>query len=63
MKTQKRDPEGLMTKRPIALRLMPDERRQATEEAAKRNQSESSFARDAYLKGLPLLLSEPVSQQ
>lgn len=52
-----------MTKRPIALRLMPDERRQATEEAAKRHQSESSFARDAYLKGLPLLLSEPVSQQ
>lgn len=52
------NPSGLDTKRPIFLRLMPDERREAERVAADAGISKSNLARQAYLKGLPLVCEE-----
>lgn len=54
----KRTPKGVDTNRPIALRLRPEERKQAERVAKKLNVSRSNLARLAYLNGLPLLLAE-----
>lgn len=50
-----RNPAGLATKKPIALRLMPAERADAERFAAKLGTSKSALARSAYLAGLPII--------
>lgn len=50
-----RNPSGLATKTPIALRLMPGELADAKRIAAQQGLSQSALARRAYLKGLPLV--------
>lgn len=50
-----RNPAGLATKKPIALRLMPGELADAERIAAEEGLSKSALARKAYLKGLPLV--------
>ncbi|UCV02324.1 hypothetical protein [Dechloromonas denitrificans] len=55
MEPTKRNPDGLNSKKPIALRLMPDEREQAETAARASNVSMSFLAREAFLKGLPLV--------
>ncbi len=52
------NPSGLVTKKPIFLRLMPDELQQAEAASSAAGMSKSAFARAAYLKGLPLILSD-----
>ncbi|MFA7351669.1 MAG: hypothetical protein WC009_12990 [Methylotenera sp.] len=47
---------GLDYKRPIALRLMPEERRQADLLSKRFGKSNAAFAREAYLAGLPLII-------
>ena len=62
MKSSKRNPSGLATNKPIALRLMPDELANAERIAAAMNISKSNLARQAYLVGLPIVtcdLSSP----
>lgn len=54
-----RNPAGIVTTKPIALRLMPGERIEADRIAAERNVSRSALAREAYLKGLPLVVATP----
>jgi len=53
-----RNPAGLATKKPIALRLMPAERAEATRIAAKLGTSQSALARRAYLAGLPVVMKQ-----
>ena len=57
MKNPKRNPSGLATKKPIALRLMPGELADAQRIAGERKVSCSKLARQAYLLGLPLVLN------
>ena len=53
---------GLDYKRPIALRLMPEERRQADKLSKLFVKSNSAFARQAYLVGVEVILaSSPVA--
>lgn len=56
--TQTRNPHGVADVKPIALRLLPEERDQAEALAQKAESSMSSLARKAYLKGLPLVIEE-----
>lgn len=49
------NPTGITKSKPIALRLLPEEKIEAVSLAKKRHQSESAMARQAYLLGLPLL--------
>jgi hypothetical protein len=49
------NPKGVAKTPPIALRLLPDEKIDASKFAKKRSQSQSAMAREAYLLGLPLL--------
>lgn len=58
MKPQHRNPDGLATKKPIALRLMPDELAENKRISTELNCSKSSLAREAYLKGLPLVIAD-----
>lgn len=59
---RKRNEDGLDYKRPIALRLMPEERADAVLLAAKFNKTKSAFARLAYLAGVKVLTaSSPVA--
>lgn len=57
MEPIKRNPEGLDKKKPIALRLMPNERADAERISRESNVSMSRLAREAFLKGLPLVSS------
>lgn len=57
-----RNPAGIVTTKPIALRLMPSELTDAARIAAERNVSRSALAREAYLKGLPLVIATPPLQ-
>lgn len=50
-----RNPAGIETKKPIALRLMPSELADAKRIASKQGMSQSALARRAFLKGLPLI--------
>ncbi len=61
MKSTWSNPEGLISKRPIALRLMPAELPTAEKAAADFGVSKSHLARVAFLKGLPLLSSADFS--
>lgn len=55
-KPHSRNPAGLATEKPIALRLMPRELADASRIAKKHGLSKSSLARQAFLAGLPLVL-------
>lgn len=50
-----RNPAGLVTSKPIALRLMPDELARAVRIAEKQGLSRAALARKAFLAGLPAL--------
>ncbi|HJW25146.1 MAG TPA: hypothetical protein VJ576_09630 [Rhodocyclaceae bacterium] len=68
MKTTARNPDGLETKKPIALRLMPEELEEAERISKLIGYSKSFLAREAYLKGLPIICREagiahPVSHE
>lgn len=62
MKRTAYNPDGLVTDRPINLRLMPDELSQAERMAADAGISKANLARQAFLKGLPLV-AEELNQQ
>lgn len=53
---RKRTPDGVNYSKPIALRLMPDEREQAEVISTRLNKTKSALAREAYLAGLPLII-------
>jgi len=55
MEPIKRNPDGLATQKPIALRLMPEELANARRVSQESNVSMSRLAREAFLKGLPLV--------
>ena len=57
-----RNPGGVVKNRPIALRLMPDELSDAERIAQSARVSRSKLARLAYVRGLPLVVSD-LSQQ
>jgi hypothetical protein len=63
MSTQRKNNKyGLDYKRPIALRLMPEERKQADLLSKRFGKSNSAFARDAYLAGIKVIsASSPVA--
>ena len=61
-KERKRSPSGVDNKA-IALRLMPDERTEATELAKRSNLTMSAFARKVYLNGLPVVRKEIADQE
>jgi len=54
---RKRSPSGVDNKA-IALRLMPEERKEAVELSSASKLTMSAFARKVYLKGLPLVRKE-----
>lgn len=58
MKPKTYNPPGLVTSKPINLRLMRDELLQADQVAAAAGISKSNLARQAYLKGLPLVIAD-----
>lgn len=58
MKRSPYNPVGLVTKRPISLRLMPAELQDAGRIAATLGISMAKLAREAYLRGLPLVCKE-----
>jgi len=58
MEQIKRNPEGLVKETPIALRLMPQELKQARMLAAEHGVSCSKLARTAYLAGLPVAIEQ-----
>ena len=47
-----RSPRGVLSSKPVYMRLMPDERRTLEELSAAQNRSTSSVARLIYLEGL-----------
>lgn len=55
MKRSAYNPAGLVTKKPISLRLMPAELQEAGRIAATLGISMAKLAREAYLRGLPLV--------
>lgn len=52
MEHTKRNPDGLVTQKPIALRLMPEELREAESLASQAGISKSNLARQAFNAGL-----------
>lgn len=48
----KRSPQGVLSSKPVYMRLMPDERRILEELSASQNRSTSSVARLIYLEGV-----------
>lgn len=57
-RTTARNPKGVVTTKPIALRLMPGELADAKRIAKNKGCSRSSLAREAYLAGLPLVTAD-----
>ena len=57
-KPHTRNPSGVAKVKPIALRLLPEERSQAERLAKESGHSASAIARKAYLKGIPLVSAE-----
>lgn len=55
MKEKQRNPAGLDSRNPIALRLMPEELRDARDISGQIGVSKAKLAREAYLRGLPLV--------
>lgn len=58
MKRTAYTPDGVVTKRPINLRLTPDELSKAERISAEAGISKANLARQAYLKGLPFVVEE-----
>ena len=58
MKTQTYNPVGVVTNKPISLRLMPEELSENGRIASEAGISRANLARQAYLKGLPLVIEE-----
>lgn len=58
MKSSKRNPSGLATSKPIALRLMPAELANAERIADELQITRSNLARQAYLAGLPIVTGD-----
>ncbi len=52
-----RNPRGLATRKPISLRLMPNELLDAERIAKELGVTKSRIARDAFIAGLPLISS------
>ena len=48
----RRSPQGVLSSKPVYMRLMPDERRTLEELSASQNRSTSSVARLVYLQGI-----------
>ncbi|MEW6166041.1 MAG: hypothetical protein AB1642_13365 [Pseudomonadota bacterium] len=48
-------PDGVVSERPIALRLLPDERKHAERLASRHNISKGALARLAFNAGLPII--------
>lgn len=61
MKRTWSNPEGLVSDKPIAMRLMPAELADAERIAKDIGVSKSHLARMAFLKGLPLVSATPTS--
>ena len=55
MKPKSYNPAGCVTNKPILMRLMPDELAVAIAAADSAQMSKSSFARKAFLAGLPIV--------
>lgn len=49
------NPDGVVTEKPIALRLLPNERKHAEKVAQKHGLSRSALARRAFNAGLPIV--------
>lgn len=62
MEPTKRNPDGLVSSKPIALRLMQTELADADRLSRELNVSKSHLARQAYLVGLPLVVSSAALQ-
>lgn len=60
-KHMSRNPAGLATKKPIALRLTPEDRAEAERIAAKLHVSKSLLAYRAYRAGLPIVMKQSSS--
>ena len=60
--TKSRNPVGLETKKPIALRLTPEDRDEAVRIAAKLQVSMSLLAYRAYRAGLPMVTGQESNQ-
>lgn len=58
MKRAAYNPAGLVTNKPINLRLMPEELIEADRISSEARLSKSNLARRAYIKGLPLVIAE-----
>lgn len=58
MKPSQYNPRGLDSRKPIALRLMPDELKDAERVSTEAGISKAKLARAAYIKGLPLIEQE-----
>lgn len=56
--THTRNPSGVVKVKPIALRLLQEERDQAERLANESGHSASAIARKAYIRGLPLIAEE-----
>jgi hypothetical protein len=55
VKGPSRAPIGVVTGKPISMRLLPDERQALMQLSKAENRSMASMARRAYLAGLPLV--------
>jgi|GEM_PF-2692787 len=60
---RKRTPKGVACSKPIALRLMPDERAEAEIISKRIGLTKSALSREAYLAGLPLVLKNHPSAE
>lgn len=49
------NPDGVVTEKPIALRLLPNERKRAEKVAQKHGLSRGALARLAFNAGLPII--------
>jgi hypothetical protein len=58
-KGPRRAPIGVVSGKPISMRLLPDERASLMRLSRKENRSMASMARRAYLAGLPLVGGGP----
>lgn len=59
IKGPRRAPVGVVTDKPISMRLLPDERRTLMRLSKRENRSMASMARRVYLAGLPFVADKP----
>jgi hypothetical protein len=58
----RRAPAGVVTKKPVSMRLLPDERAMLLRLSERENRSIASMARRVYLEGLPHVLRKPTNK-